>query len=42
MLEIGVNGEQLYINDTTQMGMATAIRLPYDSLVAEATGEMAL
>ena len=43
MLEIGMNGEQLYIKiDTAQIGMAAAIGIPYDSLMAGATGEKAL
>ena len=35
-----MNGEQLYIKiDTAQIGMASAIGLPYDSLMAGATGK---
>ena len=43
MLIIGMNGVRLLTKiDAAQIGMALTIRLTYDSMLAGATGEMAL
>ena len=43
MLEIGMNGEQLFTEiDTTLMGMAAVVMLPYDSVLAGATRVLAV